>query len=149
MRHVSKALIITMGLIAVSLLSSGVRADDLTIGTFKLPHPTSWKGMMLPAGDYTFKLANSQSDVRVLTVQGEKSKKTLNMLVFAQAACQNCRKSELTLAVNGDNRAVSSLELPGYHVDFRNSWSSAEREQMARKTRMTPEQVAVQSNSSN
>ena len=145
MRHVSKALIITMGLLAVSLLSSGVRADDLLIGSFKLPHATSWRGMMLPAGDYTFKLANSQSDVRLLSVQG--SKKTLTVLVFPQAACQTCRKGELTLEANGDNRVVSSLELPGYHVDFKGSWSNAEREQQAHKTKMTPEQVAVRVNS--
>lgn len=145
MRHVSKALVVVMGLLAVSLLSSGVRADELAIGSFKLPHATAWKSTMLPAGEYTFKLARTQSpDTRVLTVEG--SKHTLNILVFTQAACQTCRKGELTLSVNGDDRVVTAMELPGYHVDFKSDWSSAQREQQARKTMKHSEQVAAQVN---
>lgn len=145
MRFVSKGLMLAVGLIAVGVLSSGVRADDMVAGTFKLPHATAWKGTMLPAGNYAFKLSRTQSDVNILSVQG--SKKSLDVLVFTQAACQTCRKSELTLAVNGDNRVVSSIELPGYHMDFTKSWTKAEREQQARKSMSSPEQVAVQNNS--
>ena len=144
MRHVSKALLIAMGLLAVSLLSSGVRADDVIIGSFKLPHATAWKSTMLPAGEYTFKLARTQSDARVLTIEG--SKHAMNVLVFAQSACQTCRKGELVLAVNGDDRVVTSMELPGYHVDFKSSWTNAQREQQARKSPKASEQVAVQVN---
>ena len=145
MRHVSKALLVVMGLLAVSLMSSGVRADEMIIGSFKLPHATAWKSTMLPAGEYRFKLARTQSsDTRVLTVEG--SKHTMNMLVFAQSACQSCRKGELVLAVNGDDRAVTSMELPGYHVDFKSSRSSAQREEQARKAPKASEQVAVQVN---
>jgi hypothetical protein len=145
MRFVSKGLALAMGLLTVGVLSSGVRADDVMVGSFKLPHTTSWRGMTLPAGDYEFKLARTQSDARMLTVQG--SKQTLAVLVFAQDTCQTCRKSELTLDVNGESRVVSSLELPGYHVDFKRSWTKMEREQQARKSPASPEQVAVQVNS--
>lgn len=144
MRHVSKALLIVMGLLVVSLWSSGVRADDVIIGSFKLPHATAWKSTMLPAGEYTFKLARTQSDARVLMIEG--SKHAMNVLVFPQSACQTCRKGELVLAVNGDDRVVTSMELPGYHVDFKSSWSSAQREEQARKAPKASEQVAVQVN---
>ena len=145
MRYASKALLVAMGLLAVSLMSSGVRADDMVVGTFKLPHATAWKSTMLPAGEYTYKLARTHSsDTRVLTVEG--SKHTLNVLVFVEAACQSCRKGELTLSVNGDDRVVTAMELPGYHVDFKSSWSNAQREEMARKSMKHSEQVAVQVN---
>jgi hypothetical protein len=144
MRHVSKGLALAVALLAIGVMSSGVRADDMVAGSFKLPHAIAWKGTMLPAGDYRFKLVRTQSDVHVLSVEG--SKKALDVLVFAQAACQTCRKSELTLAVNGDSRIVTSMELPGYHVDFKSSWTKAEREEQAHKPMHSPEQVAVQVN---
>ena len=145
MRYVSKVLIVVMGLISFGVLSSGVRADDLMIGSFKLPHPTAWKGMVLPAGDYTFKLSHTQTDVSLLSVRG--SKQAMNVLIFARSACRTCRSSALTVAVNGDDRAVMSLDLPGYHVDFKSGWSKAEREQQSRKSATPSEQVAVTTNS--
>jgi hypothetical protein len=142
MRYVSKALVIA-GLLAVCMLSSTIRADEAMIGSFKLTHPTRWRGEVLQAGDYTFKMTRKQSDVRLLRVSGPK--RTLDVLVFAQSACETCRKGKLTIAVNGENQVVTSLELPGYHVDFNSSWSKAEREEQARKSPAS-EQIAVQVN---
>ena len=139
MRYVSKALVVA-GLLAVGVLSSAVRANDLMIGSFKLPHPIEWKGTTLPAGNYTFKMVHTQSDARLLTVRG--SNKALDVLVFAQSACETCRGAALNL--NSDNRVVNSLDLPGYHVDFTSGWSNAQREQ-ARKSPAS-EQIAVQVN---
>jgi hypothetical protein len=140
MRYVSKALVVA-GLLAVGVLSSAVRANDLMICSFKLPHPIEWKGTVLPAGNYTFKMVHTQSDARLLTVRG--SKQALDVLVFAQSACETCRGAALNLA--SDNRVVTSMELPGYRVDFTSGWSKAEREQ-ARKSPAS-EQIAVQVNS--
>ena len=143
MRYVSKMLVVVVGLLAVSALSSAVRANDLMIGSFKLTHPIQWRGEVLRAGDYTFKMVRTQSDMRMLTVSS--SKQTLDVLVFAQSECQACRKGELTLAVDGGSWIVTSLELPGYHVDFKSSWSKSEREEQARKSPAS-EQIAVQVN---
>lgn len=144
MRFVAKKFAIVAGLLAVGALSAGVRADDMYTGTFKLPHPTEWKGKMLPAGEYEYKLARTPSDVHVLTVHG--GKQTVSVLVFAQSECKTCRNGQLTLAVNGDNRVLQSMDLPGYHMDFTPDWTNRERMQ-ARKAKASPEQVAVQTNS--
>lgn len=139
MRYVSKTLVLA-ALLAAGVLSSGVRANDLMIGSFTLPHPIEWKGTTLPAGNYTLKMVHTQSDARLLTVRG--SNKALDVLVFAQSACETCKGSALNL--NSDNRVVNSLDLPGYHVDFTSGWSKAQREQ-ARKAPAS-EQIAVQVN---
>lgn len=143
MRYVSKMLVV-VGLLAVSVLPSAIRADDVMIGSFKLTHPIQWRGEVLRAGDYTFKMARTQADVRMLRVSS--SKQTLDVLVFAQSECQACQKGELTLAVDGGSWIVSSLELPGYRLDFKSSWSKSEREERARKSPASSEQVAVQVN---
>jgi hypothetical protein len=70
-------------------------------------------------------MVHTQSDARLLTVRG--SNKALDVLVFAQSACETCRGAALNL--NSDNRVVNSLDLPGYHVDFTSGWSKAQREQ--------------------
>jgi hypothetical protein len=44
--------------------------------------------------------------------------------------------------VQNENRVVTSLELPGFHVNFNNRHSVSEREEQA-KTPATSEQVAV------
>ena len=142
MRFVSKKFAILAGLLAVGALSACVRADDMYTGSFKLAHPTEWKGKTLPAGEYEFKLARTQSDVHVLMVHG--GKQTLNVLVFAQAECKTCRNGQLTLGVDGDNRMVRSMDLPGYHVDFTADWSKTEQ---ARKSKAPSETVAVRTNS--
>ena len=144
MRFVSRKFAILAGLLAVGALSAGVRADDMFTGSFKLEHPTEWKGQMLQAGEYEFKLARTQSDVHVLMVHG--GKQTLNVLVFAQSECKTCRNGQLTLGVDGDNRMVRSMDLPGYHVDFTADWTNSQRVQ-ARKSKASSEQVAVKTNS--
>ena len=95
---------------------------------------------MLPAGDYTFKLSRTQTDTNRLSIHGKQ--KAMDMLVFAQSACETCRNGALELAVNGNNRVVTSLELPGFHVDFK-SLNGAQREQQMGKAPARSEQVAV------
>jgi hypothetical protein len=143
MRFLSRVFVVAVGLLAIGLVSSLVLAKTLLVGTFTLSHPTQLKNAMLPAGDYTFKLAGTQTDTNLLTVRG--AKKTVDIMIFAQSACETCRSGALKVAVQGDNRAVTSLDLPGFHVDFKVRQSTAEREESS-KVPASMEQVAVHVN---
>ena len=48
----------------------------------------------------------------------------------------------MKVAVQDDNRVVTSMDLPGFHVNFNNRQSAAQREQLV-KTPAASEQVAV------
>jgi len=116
MRYLSKALVVVIGLVAIGGNSSSVRANDMLVGSFTLNHPTQWNKTMLPAGTYKFKLVRTQTDANMLVVTGEKQ--SMDVYVFAQSACETCRNAGLTIEVQGDHRSVTSLRLPGFHVDF-------------------------------
>jgi len=85
-------------------------------GSFTLHHPAQWNKTLLPAGTYTFKLVRTQTDANLLMVSGEKQ--SMDIYVFAHSACDTCRNAGLTLQVQGDHRVVTSLSLPGFHVEF-------------------------------
>ncbi len=116
MRYLSKALVVAIALLAIGGISSSLRANDMLVGSFTLNHPTLWNKTMLPAGTYKFKLVRTQTDANMLVVTGEKQ--SMDVYVFAQSACETCRNAGLTIEVQGDHRAVTSLRLPGFHVDF-------------------------------
>ncbi len=116
MRYLSKILIVAVALLAIGGVSSSVRANDMLDGTFTLNHPAQWNKTMLPAGTYKFKLVRTQTDANLLLVTGAKT--SMDIYVFAQAACETCRDASLTLTVQGDRRVVTSLSLPGFHVYF-------------------------------
>ncbi len=143
MRSLSKGILVFVGLLALGSFMSSVRANDLLAGSFKLPHPTQWKGTLLPAGDYRFKLSRTQYDSNILKVEGKGE--ALDILVFAQSACNTCSKGALTVDVAGDTRVVTSLELPGFHLDF-NSNSSGRQSAKLNKAQSNSEQVSVQVN---
>lgn len=144
MRTLSKALVVAVGLLAIGVLSSSVFANSLMVGTFKLSHATQWNGTLLPAGEYQFKLTRTQTDVSMLTISGEKQ--TLNVMVFAQSACETCKTEALKMMVQGDNRIVTAMDLPGYHLEFK-----APRTESAGKEDASPwvEQVSVHVNPAN
>jgi hypothetical protein len=141
MRSLSKALLVAAGLFAIGAASSQASSNTFLAGTFTLAHPTQWKNTVLPAGNYTFKLANTQTDANLLSVRG--GTKALDVLVFAQSACANCQNADLKITVNGENRVVTALDLPGFHVDFSGRRSPAEMEQQLGKKSVSSEQVAV------
>lgn len=141
MRSLSKAMLVLAGLLAIGCFTSAVRANSLLAGSFKLDHPTQWKGNLLPAGDYRFRLSRTQTDTSILSVEGKGE--ALDIMVFAQSACTTCRKGELTVNVAGDNRVVTSLELPGFHMDFNSNSSGRESAKQLNKG-SNNEQVSVQ-----
>lgn len=141
MRHLFKVFVVAVGLLSIGVLSSSVSAKTLIVGTFTLSHPTQWRNTMLPAGNYTFRMTPTQTDNNLLSIQG--AKKTLDFFVFEQSACATCQNGALKVAVQGDNRVVTSMDLPGYHVEFKDRRSKAAREEQSRKAPAPSEQVAV------
>lgn len=141
MRYLSKALVVAIGLFSIGVLSSSVSANNLMVGSFRLERPIQWKNTVLPAGDYTFKMTHTQTDTNLLAVRGQK--KAMDILIFAQSACETCKSGELQLDVQGGTRVVTSLDLPGFHVDFNSHQSPSQREQQISKAHAASEQVAV------
>jgi len=142
MRNLSKIFVIAVGLLAIGGTSSSVFANSEMVGSFTLNSPTQWKNTVLPAGEYRITLARTETDTNLLKVRSQK--KAIDILVFAQSACETCRNSALKLAVAGNKRVVTSMELPGFHMDFNGNRSADENEEMSRKAPVTTEQVAVQ-----
>jgi hypothetical protein len=142
MRYLSKVFVIAVGLLALTVLSSSLYANDV-LGTFRLSHPTQWNNTMLAPGDYTFRMTRTQTNANVLMIRGEKQ--TFNWFIYPEPACNTCQRSGLNLEMRGENLVVTSLDLMGFHVDFNSHESAKEREQLG-KTRAHSEQVAVKVN---
>lgn len=140
MRFLSKVFVIAVGLLAIGLISSSVRANDVLVGNFTLPHPTQWNNTVLPAGNYTFKMARTETNANRLTVRG--AKQSMMLFVYGESACETCRSASLNLAVRGNNRVVTSMDLTGFHVNFKVRQSESEKEELSRMPAST-EQVAV------
>jgi hypothetical protein len=147
MRNLSKALVVAVGLFSIGVSSSSVLANNALVGSFTLSESTQWKNTTLPAGKYTFKMARLKDDVNQLSVSGKN--KNMNILVYAQSECEACRKGALQVEVQGDNRVVTSMELPGYHMNFNGNKSAAEREKQMSKAPVSSEQIAVHVDSNN
>jgi hypothetical protein len=144
MRYLSKVLVGAVGLLAIGGISSSVRANDMLVGTFKLHHATQWNKTMLPAGNYKFKMIRTQTDANMLMVTGEKQ--SMAIYVFANAVCQTCRNAALALAVQGDNRVVTSLDLPGFHVEFNTSGSMVDVKTQLSSAPVSSEQIDIRVN---
>lgn len=117
MRTLSRALVVAVGLLSIGMLSSSAYANTLMSGTFTLNRPTQWNGATLPAGEYQFKMTSSQSDANMLIITG--GKQTLSLLVYAHNACESCKTVTIKMTVQGESRVVSSMDLPGFHLDFK------------------------------
>jgi hypothetical protein len=144
MRYLSKAFVVAIGLLAIGALSSSVsvRADNSLIGKFTLHHPAKWNNTLLPAGDYT--LSRAQTNTNLLLVRGEQQ--TLHVLISGKSDCKTCQTSSLNLAVLGDNRVVTSLDLAGFRLNFKVRQSPAETGEEFGKIPSPSEQVAVHVN---
>ena len=116
----------------------------MLVGSFTLRRPTQWNKTMLPAGTYKFKLVRTQTDANMLVVSGEKQ--SMDIYVFAQSACETCRNAGLTLEVLGDHRVVTSLSLPGFHVDFSVRGSLVDAKAQADNATPYSEQIDVRVN---
>lgn len=116
MRNFYRALLFAVGLF-VGLAASTAFASPMVMGTFTLSRPAQWNGTTLPAGDYQFRMAPSQSDTNMLMITG--GKQSLSVLVFAHNACESCKTVTLKMTVQGDSRVITSMDLPGYHLEFK------------------------------
>ncbi len=141
MKSLSKAFVVAAGLLAIGLFSPAVPAPDVLVGKFTLPHTTRWNDTILPAGDYTFRVARTMTNADVLKVRG--ANRVMDLYIFNESTCEKCRHASLNLAVKNDSRVVTSLELPGFHVNFKVRQS----EEAFAKNPSPSEQVAVHVNS--
>jgi len=141
MQYLSKVFVIAVGLLALTVLSSSLYANDV-LGTFTLSHPTQWNDTMLAPGDYTFRMTRTQTNANVLMIRGEKQ--AFNWFIYPEPACNTCQRSGLNLEMRGENLVVTSLDLMGFHVDFKTHESAKERE--LGKNHVRSEQVAVKIN---
>lgn len=142
MRYVSKFFVITVGLLAFCLVSSSASANEALAGKFKLNQRTQWNNTVLPAGDYTFTLTRSQShNLNLLTVRGTKQK--IDMFIRAERECETCQNGTLNLTVQGDQVAVTSMNLAGIHANFKFRQLSGATVEESAKTPKSSEQVAV------
>ncbi len=144
MRFMTKVVCLAVGFCAIGLGSSAVRANDLMTGSFTLTSATQWDKTMLPAGNYTFTLARTLSDAKILKIRGQKQ--AMNVIVVGDAWCPTaCSKSSLSLDVNGGVAYVRSMNLMGYRENFPFDAHAAVRNQeMAKNSAQPqPEQVAI------
>lgn len=130
-------------LFAMSLGSFSVRANDSMVGKFTLLHPTQWNNMVLPAGEYPFRLTRVQGqNAQLLTIRvGEKK---INFTLHGQRACENCQQPSLNIIVQGQRYVVSSIDVPGLHAEFNVPAQSGARDEEVAKAPRSSEQVAVQ-----
>jgi hypothetical protein len=139
MRYLSKALVVAIGLLAIGALSSSVRADNSLMGKFTLHHPAKWNNTVLPAGDYT--LSRAQTNANLLLVRGEQQ--ALQVFIYSKSDCKTCQSGSLNLVVQGDNRFVTSLDMAGFHMNFKVRQSPSERGEELSKVPAPSEQVAI------
>jgi hypothetical protein len=136
-------------LFAIGSASSSVRANDLAMGSFTLQHPTRWNDTMLPAGQYRFELARTQSDANLMMIRGEKQ--SLTVIVYGQSDYKTCQSSSLNLEMRRGSRYVTSLDLAGYHMNFKIRETARAREEEMVKTpaHSQPQQVAIHADDNN
>jgi hypothetical protein len=142
MRNLSRALVFVVALLLIGALSSSIFANNLPEGKFTLTHPTRWNGALLPGGVYQFMMTRTPTDANMLVISGQKQ--TLSVLVFAQSACDSCKTEALRMTVEGDNRIVTSMDLPGYHLDFKAPRTESAAKEGTNNSSSWTEQVAVQ-----
>jgi hypothetical protein len=148
-RFLSKVVCLAAGLFAIGLASSSVRANDLAMGSFTLHHAARWNSTTLPAGNYAFRLARTQSGANLMMIQGEKQ--SMMVIVHGESECRTCQSSSLNLEGRRGNSYVTSMDLAGYHMNFKiNETARAREEEMAKtRARSQSQQMAVHTDDSN
>lgn len=145
MRYLSRCFVIAVGLLAIGLASSAVRADEALAGKFTLTHSVQWDNTVLPAGDYTFSLSRTQSkNLNLLDVHGAKRK--VSLFVRGEWSCETCQHAAIYLSLQGDHYAVTSLDMAGFHANIKVRQLTGVQGQELAKAPATTEQIAVHVN---
>ena len=98
-----------IGLVAIGTIVSRTAAQSSSAqGSFTLPYEVNWKGVVLPAGDYTFSL-ESRALPAMVTVRGPNG----GAFIMATALANNKtdERSSLTVEERGSTRFVRELNL--------------------------------------
>jgi hypothetical protein len=142
-RLFTKFSLLAAALMAVTLLSSSVRANDLLTGRFTLTQSAQWNNTLLPAGSYTIQMRRTLSTSNLLLVRGEKE--SVSMLVGYGTPCANCGDGSIKMVSLGDLNVVTSIDIAGIHENFEIRKSARQREEEMAKNNQKPssEQIAV------
>ena len=138
MQSKSRLYLIAVFALAVSISASAAHAQIRSAGTFTLPHQTRWNGVSLAAGNYTFQVEDTLSNVMVIRLRGEHQ--TAQFMVVPNRDSSN--RSEMTLEVRNGNSYVTSFEVPGFAAGFHIQPTAAEKESVASVHKS--EQISVQ-----
>jgi hypothetical protein len=149
-RFLTKFSLLAAALLAVALMSSSVRANDLPTGRFTLTQSAQWNNTLLPAGSYTIQMRRTLSTSTLLVVRGEKE--SIAMLVNSGTLCGgNCGEGSINMVSLGDLNVVTSINIAGLHGNFEIRKSARQREEEMAKNNHKPssEQMAVHVDSNN
>ena len=89
-----------------TVASVGLLSAQDAKGTFTLPFEVRWGMAILPAGDYSFKLDNTNS---IVTIRGENQ--TAMVLSLARSTNNHAGSSALIVARHGKRGTVRALRL--------------------------------------
>jgi len=142
-RFLTKFSLLAAALLAVALMSSSVRANDLPTGRFTLTQSAKWNNTLLPAGSYTIQMRRTLSTSNLLVIRGEKQ--SVAMLVGSATPCENCGDGSIKMVSLGDLNVVTSIDIAGIHENFGIQKSARQREEEMAKNNQKPssEQIAV------
>lgn len=148
MRFLTKISLLAAALMAVALLSTSVRANDLLTGRFTLTQSAQWNNTLLPAGSYTIQMRRTLSTSNLLVVRGEKE--SVAMLISSGTPCVNCGAGSINMVSLGDLKVVTSIDIAGIHENFKIKESAKQREEeLAKNRKPSSEQIAIHVDSNN
>ena len=127
-RHCKLFTKVSVAALALGALATSGKAQNAYQGKFTLPFETHWGGATLPAGDYTFTLASTDSPYR-LYIHGQAG----NAIIMASAADKKAvsRHAQLNLVDIADVQNVETFEVPELGLTF--SYATPKQKHMGGK----------------
>jgi hypothetical protein len=123
-RSLKLAVAVGVAVLATSFTANLAKAGDSSIaykGTFTLPFEAHWGSLVLPAGEYSFKIDDQTPNNTIAVTSGNRY---LGFVLIGSITDQpTAGKSELVAVSTGDAYSVSTLRLQGdgerdYVVEF-------------------------------
>jgi hypothetical protein len=127
-------------LLAVCLLATAAQANPLFTGTFKLTNEVHWGNAVLAPGAYS--LAVDQRTLTIIVRDAQTGKIVARELARPDYNADN-DASEMVVAIQGNQRTVSSVRLAGLGQVFQQAHPFAASRRAAEEARNT-EAIAVE-----
>jgi hypothetical protein len=101
-----------------SLLSGSSAAQTFAHGTFTLAHEVHWQNALVPAGDYEFFVDRSGGSQFLMLKRAGAGSTGFFLMIPSSEPSESAGIDKLLIVVHGDERFVSSLDLPQYGVNL-------------------------------